>query len=70
MPLITSRPCPSCRTTAQVQITETQAQRYDMGAYIQDVLPTHSRAVRERFISGFCPSCWDDTFGNDPDDVA
>jgi hypothetical protein len=35
------------------------------GALIQDAMPDVSRDMREMFISGTCPKCWDAMFNNE-----
>lgn len=62
---LTSRPCPSCRESISIDVTAEQVQAYAHGAYIQDVLPDLDAGTRERFISGFCPACWVELFGDD-----
>lgn len=33
--------------------------------HIQDILPDLSPKMREMFISGFCPKCWDALFSDE-----
>jgi hypothetical protein len=64
--LVTSLPCPSCLTVAQVTITSAQLFAYQV---MKDnacvVLKQYDLPTRERFISGFCEKCFNDTFPED-----
>jgi Zn ribbon nucleic-acid-binding protein len=60
---ITSLDCPSCDKSLTITITGEQLFQINQGAFIQDALPEVSADDRERFISGYCPKCWNKMFG-------
>lgn len=35
---------------------------------IQDIAPSLSPDYREMFVSGICPKCWDELFGEEEDE--
>jgi hypothetical protein len=39
-----------------------------MGMSIQSIIPEVSPDYREIFISGICPTCWDNMFGSDEEE--
>lgn len=59
---VTSHPCPECKETFTTSVTPEQLWAYNQGAYAQNVLPHLSADERERFISGYCATCWGNTF--------
>ena len=65
---VTSLPCPVCAQTATVEIPSHSLWQYNQGALIHNVMPSESDDVRERFISGYCATCWTATFGDGDDD--
>lgn len=65
---IQSEPCIGCRKTITVQITARQLWAYNNHAYIEEVLPDETPAVREQFISGTCGICWDKMFPQDKEE--
>ena len=62
-----SKPCPSCGTTLLIEVTPEQLFAYNQGGYVQDVLKDHAPFIRERFVTGFCGTCWDNMFSFDED---
>lgn len=60
--------CPGCNKTETVEIDGQSLFRFRQGEKIQDVMPNMSADVRERFMSGYCPPCWTETFGSDDDE--
>lgn len=64
----TSKPCPMCNQTMSVEITGDKVFHYHQGALLQDVLPDLTLDERERFISGYCATCWVEMFGDDDED--
>ncbi len=68
MPTITSKRCPKCKETVTRTVTAAQLSAYNNGAHIQDAFPQMSADDRERFITGYCPKCWDKMFKEDRDD--
>ena len=65
---VTSLPCPVCGASATVEIASQKLFFYNQGASISIVLEGHPADVRERFISGYCGSCWSNLFGSDEED--
>lgn len=65
---VTSLPCPVCAQTATVEIFSQNLWQYNQGAHVQTVMPSEPDDVRERFVSGYCPTCWTDLFGSDEDE--
>jgi predicted RNA-binding Zn-ribbon protein involved in translation (DUF1610 family) len=66
--VVTSHPCPMCGDTQNVAITSDKLFAYHQGAYAQEVLSDFDADIRERFISGTCPTCWDSMFSEDEDE--
>lgn len=64
---ISSLPCPRCSDTLTVEVSGNELFRINQGE--RNVLaPRLSPDERERFISGYCPTCWTDLFGSDDED--
>ena len=55
---VSSLACPSCKGVLVLDITPAQLFAYNQGMMIQDVLFDQDADVRERFMSGWCESCW------------
>jgi predicted RNA-binding Zn-ribbon protein involved in translation (DUF1610 family) len=60
--VVSSHACPMCGDVATTVVTPQQMFAYNQGAYAQDVLPNLDNGLREQFISGTCPTCWDAMF--------
>lgn len=59
-------PCPGCGGTADIEVDPAQAQmlgrpRWDRPR-IQVILADKDADTRERFVSGYCPKCWNEVF--------
>jgi hypothetical protein len=57
-----------CRFCGKVHIMQVDQEGYDRwraGTLIQRALPSLSHEDRERLISGTCPICWDNIFGEE-----
>jgi predicted RNA-binding Zn-ribbon protein involved in translation (DUF1610 family) len=65
MPTIESPPCPKCGKTAFFEVTEEELKKRNQGELIQVAFPKMSADDRERFVSGYCPPCWDEIFGDE-----
>lgn len=65
---VESLPCPDCNSTLGTVIRGAYLYRYNQGAHITEVLPSLSPEDRERFITGYCPPCWDKLFPLDEDE--
>lgn len=60
--LATSKACPTCNETTNVEISSQNLFDYNQGALIQNVFPSLTAEVRERFLTGYCPPCWKNLF--------
>ena len=65
---------PFCGHANEVAVNETDYWDWQDGALVQDAFPYLSADEREMLISGICPKCWRDTFGDEdeedfPDDI-
>ena len=61
--LATSKPCPKCAGTIQVEVSSKNLFDYNQGALIQNAFPNLTAEQRERFQTGYCPPCWKNLFG-------
>ena len=57
-------PCGFCHTEYKVEMTESQFNELmsPHRRHIQDIIPELAPEMRELFISGMCPKCWDKLF--------
>lgn len=64
--------CRLCNRVESVDLTENQFIKFQMWEQrlilIQDAIPEVAPELREMFVSGTCPKCWDEMFGGDEDD--
>lgn len=72
--------CPWCHKAQEWETTDPEVlkelvhwcEAEDDGDYhlgnIQDEMPSMPKGIREAFISGICPKCWDKTFPPSDDD--
>lgn len=69
---IVERRCPICQEVQTIVMTKDQYKRYlrwlDREGCIQDLLPDLDKDDREILISGICPNCWQDMFGEPPEE--
>lgn len=61
--LIETPSCNYCQKKGSVALTAAEIADLEAGAAIQDAAPRLARDVREQFISGFHPACWEELFG-------
>ena len=61
---ISSLVCPKCDGTLTIEITGNELFRINQGE-LNVLAPRLSPEERERFISGYCPTCWVALFGED-----
>jgi hypothetical protein len=59
---VSSLPCPMCDSVLNTEISGEQVFAWHKGLSSSDVLPDLSLEDRERFISGYCGSCWKKIF--------
>lgn len=68
--------CPFCKNVVRTPVSEEVYDRYaDWSSRIrserepvQKVFPELSAEIREMLISGICPKCWDEMFGEEDDE--
>lgn len=56
---IKTKNCPMCGQYSVVEATGHQVALLHSGELIQRIFPEMDAGLRERFISGICPECWD-----------
>ena len=59
--------CPFCGKANEIEVNEMDYLDWQDGALVQDAFPYLSANEREALISGICPKCWADTFGEEGD---
>lgn len=57
--------CPCCYEINSVECTKEQFTLWCRGVHIQDAMPHLSVDEREILISGTCPECWGEIFGDE-----
>ncbi len=57
--------CPICGHAHEVEVNEMDYWDWKDGALVQDAFPYLSANEREILISGICPFCWDNMFGEE-----
>jgi hypothetical protein len=67
MTCVVAVPCVKCKNTQEVPVDFEGFQALQSGEYIQEALPELDADMRELFISGICPKCWDEMFPSDED---
>ena len=60
--------CPFCRKNHFVKVTPSSFERWQGGELIQNAMPYLSATEREQLISGMCPKCQEDIFGEDEEE--
>ena len=60
--------CTCCEIGYLIGTTKSGYVAWLEGALIQDAMPELDKSIREMFISGTCPKCWDEIFATDEDD--
>ena len=57
-------PCGFCNTNYEIEMTAAQFNELQSPhrRHIQDIIPELAPEMRELFISGMCPKCWDKLF--------
>lgn len=56
--------CPFCGKGHEVEVNDMDYLDWKDGTSAQDAFPYLSTSERELLISGICPTCWNETFGN------
>ena len=58
--------CVQCGRQFTIPLTKDKLARIRKGEEcIQNIIPEVEPGIRELFISGICPSCWDEMFGEE-----
>lgn len=58
-------PCVFCKTVHTIEVPNKGMLEYQSGKkHVQHCFPELSASLREMFISGVCPTCFDKTFGD------
>ena len=61
--------CPFCGKTQEIEVDYFDFWMWsEQGMCAQDAFPYLTVNEREALISGICPKCWDDMFGEDDED--
>ena len=61
--------CVECGKTVEIEFSERDLDGYERRfmfgerILIQEALPDVPRELREMFLSGLCPDCWESVFG-------
>ena len=63
--IIGTMTCPMCSQKAWLILPYEATMAFMNGAHAQVAFPFMNAGQRERFISGFCPPCWDKMFSAD-----
>lgn len=59
-------PCVFCKTVHTIEVPKKGCIEYMIGEkHVQQCFPELSAELREMFISGVCPECFDKTFGDE-----
>lgn len=66
--LVETKVCPFCKDSRYFEVDWNLFSQWMRGEiYIQDAVPHLSNQDTERFITGICPACWIEQFGEDED---
>ena len=68
MTMLVKTTCPICHCDTYIQVDAEEYARWQAGELIQVAMPYLDADEREILISGICPNCWDDTFGDEDGD--
>jgi hypothetical protein len=68
MSTVTTKPCPRCGGTKDLEVQFSEVVAYESGAKIQDAFPRMSADDRERLLTGYCPDCWNQIFPEEEDE--
>lgn len=62
------RVCPHCHKLQTIEVNEIQYNDWLAGKNIQRAFPDLSADQREILMSGICPECWEEIFGEDDEE--
>lgn len=60
--------CPFCGHANEIEVNEMDYLDWGDGMTVQEAFPYLSPEEREMLISGICPTCWEKTFADEPED--
>ena len=63
------RHCPFCGKYHAVEVSEADLAAWEGGELAQNAFPYLTADEREILISGICPKCWAETFGEEEDEA-
>ena len=63
-----TRTCPFCKGLTELMVPARGYRLWEEGELIQNALPELSATDREVLISGICPDCQSDFFGDEDED--
>lgn len=69
MTVFATRRCPVCFKTGTVMVDENELFTYLRGEYVAKAFTSLSVPLREQIISGMHPQCWEETFGQDREEI-
>jgi hypothetical protein len=56
---------PTCIICGVASLVVVDEEKFKNGAHVQDAFPRMPAMIREMFITGTHPDCWDEMFGKD-----
>ena len=68
MMMLVKTTCPICHCDTYLQVDAKEYARWQAGELIQVAMPDLDADEREMLISGICPTCWEDMFGDEDED--
>lgn len=68
MEMLVKTTCPICHCDTYIMVDAEEYARWQAGELIQVAMPGLDADEREMLISGICPVCWDDMFGDEDED--
>ena len=57
--------CPFCGKAHEIEVNEIDYLDWQDGELVQNAFPYLSADEREMLVSGICPKCWNESFGED-----
>lgn len=60
---VITKECPFCFKTGSVRVKLSEFQAWRDGMLIQNAFKSLNADQRELLMTGICPQCWDETFG-------
>lgn len=60
--------CPFCGHANEIAVNEADYWDWQDGALVQNAFPYLTADEREMLVSGICPKCWAQTFGDEEEE--